>query len=219
MLELKQEYIEDFINYPVGMAGKSILCRNILLFHFVTTIPTAIFGSASGVTKIILLPLWIILSLWGFSLYAGAGIDKKVISYYLYIGCSSVFFSMVLLLAAYKVYLMISTVSPAIIICMIVAHIVIAVLISKRILHNIKNGAYTMSVSSKPNNNMVLIIGIWALLVVARVFLGHFKNEQEIYVSLLTFLLVFYSYILLYGINFIFRYYFMRMLMARPVTM
>lgn len=187
---IEKENVEPFLINNSGISEKKSI-QNFLTFILLICIPTALFGKYAEITKLIMLPIVIIMSLWGIYLIRQA--DKKRTECYLFFGISCVFLPLSLLLAAYKLALT-EFIVPKIYILLISALFLIGntldILITLRL---IKKGYFENRKTYKGLSQLSLTFGILGLLI-ARLTGKNTDQETAVSVVVACFLILGFLY-------------------------
>ncbi|MCX7745460.1 MAG: hypothetical protein N2645_01020 [Clostridia bacterium] len=194
--------IQGYINFESNIPKKTGLL-SFLWIMFIVCIPSAVFGVYSNITKIVMLPLVIIMSLW--IIYLLIKTDTKKIQFIFFLGVFSVFISLSFLVAAYKIAATETRVSLTCVILTIVTYVIANFICVFNTLRLIKNGHFKEK--RKVENPMGIIFAAGLLgLSLGRVLLG--KTSQDTVVAILVIGLIFLGFLFSIGTHNFIKFYF-----------
>lgn len=205
---IKEEDIQSYINYESNVPKRKGLW-SFLWTMLIVCVPTAIFGTNSDITKVVLLPLVIILSFW--IIYLLIKTETKKIQFVFFLGVYSVFISISFLIAAYKIAVTEMRVSMVYVLIIIMIYITTNMLGILNTLRLIKKGYFTGQ--RKTENSMGVIFAASFLgLGIGKMLIG--KINQDTVVAILVILLIFLGFLFSTGSHNFIKYYFAKKLMV-----
>lgn len=198
---MNEAKIESYINMESNVQKK----KGLLSFWWImiiVCIPSAIFGEYADITKYIVLPLVVIMSLW--IIYLLINTDSKKIQYILFLGIFSVFISISFLIAAYKIAVTETSVSFIYVFILILAYILSNIMGIVNTLRLIERGYFLTQ--RKMENPMGIIFAAGLLgLGIGRTLLGN--TSQDIVVTVLVVGLIFLGFLFSMGSHNLLKYY------------
>lgn len=201
---IEKENVQGYIDFEPNVPKKNGLL-GFGWIMLIVCIPSALFGVYAEITKIIMLPLVIIMSLW--IIYLLIKTDTKRLQYILFLGVASVFISVSFLIAAYKIASTVMRVSTAYILLIVLAFIIANVLGIFNTIRLIKKGHFKVK---KNNGNPVVMIFAVGLLGLGsgKILIG--KISQDTAVAILVIGLMFLGFLISIGTHNFLKYYYAR---------
>lgn len=199
---IEKENIQGYVNFESNIPKKNGLL-SFLWIMFIVCVPSAAYGAYSDITKIVMLPLVIIMSLW--IVYLLIKTDTKIIQFIFFLGVFSVFISVSFLIAAYKIAATEMRVPEAYVLLTIVAYVIANFIGILNTLRLIRNGHF--KVKRKIENPMGIIFAAGLLgLGIGRVLLG--KISKDTVVAILVIGLMFLGFLFSIGTHNFLKYYY-----------
>jgi len=202
-MNVDHEKVMNYINYETGVPMKKTLQSSLIMFCMVG-IPSSLFGAYSNITRLVLLPLVIVLSFW--ALYLMVNTESKKDQFILFLGAFSLLTSLLFMIAAYKYALTIYKVTLFNILLIIALYIITNILNIFNVERLIKKGYY----KKKGKNENLL-----ALFIAMSVFglsMGRMLNNasHEIVITILVSLLLFLAFLFTTGTHNFLKYYYIK---------
>lgn len=200
-MEIKRDDIKYFIHRELVYPEKEIV-RSSLIVMLIVCIPTAIFGAYSNITKIFMLPIILLFSIWAVLLLRKA-IDRSMFD--LFSGLLTFFLSVSLLIGAYKEFsssgqdisLRMIFFTLSLYLMCIILNITIAIQL-------IKKGYYKQDRKRKINVPLCVGLSTFVGISFGRTLLGSLDQKVD---HLGTIILLIASFFLAFGTSNILRYY------------
>jgi hypothetical protein len=204
LIMIEKENVENYIKVESNIPMRKGLL-SFLWIMLIVCVPSAIFGVYADVTKLIMLPLVLIISLW--LIYLLIDTDNKKMQLTLFLGILSVFISVSFLIAAYKVASTEIKVPPSYVLLAITFYLIANIVSVLNTIRLIKNGYY--NVQRKIENPMGIIFAAGVLgLGIGGVLIK--KMDQVSVVAILVVGLIFLSFLFCIGIHNLLKYHFLK---------
>jgi len=178
---------------------------SFLWVMLVVCIPSAIFGVYSNITRIVMLPLVIIMSLW--IVYLLLKTDTKKSQFVFFLGVFSVFISVSFLVAAYKIVATEIRISGIHILLIILAYVIVNILSIFNTLRLIKKRRFKVKGKNENLIGMIFASGLLGLSI-GKVLMR--KINQNTSVAILVIGLVFIGFLFSTGTNNFIKYYYIK---------
>jgi hypothetical protein len=204
MTKYKIENIEDYLQliHPILMKGYLWTC---LIMMNIIGMPTIFVGSASVIIKVMLIPI-IILNIWIIILLLN--VEKWQCLYILFIGVYSTIMSILLIMTAYRFYMLNSKANEILFLSITIGGYILILLFGLRF-HSkaLKKGYYSFEYQRKFSKyGALMAITPGLSLIIGKTFLVG-VNDQDLIVLVISSILLFLAYIFELGINNIHKYY------------
>lgn len=200
-MNVNPDNIMDYINYDTGIPKEKTLQSSLIMFGMLG-IPCSLFGAYSNITRIILLPLIILLSLW--AIYMMISKKSKKCSFILFLGVFSFFTSILFMISSYKIALLAYNVSHINIFQVILLYIVSAVLNILNVIRLIQKRYY--SSKDKKGNLMPLFMATSILGLSMGKMIKDVKTE--VIIAIMVSMMLFMSFMALTGTHNFLKYYY-----------
>lgn len=204
MIEIKN--LQGYINIESAIPQKKGLL-SFLYLMLIICVPTSIFGIYSNVTKIIMLPITVVMILW--VLYLLIKKQKSKSQFILFQAIFSTFISLSLLIAAYKIASSELQVPIKLVVLIFLIYIIIILSGMLYTLRLIENGYFV--VERKSENPMGVIVTSGFLgLGLGRILM--FKTSEDTAVLVLILGIIFLGFLFSIGTHNYIKYYFIKKL-------
>ena len=200
-MEIRNNDILSYVNTESNVPKKNSLWGSMTVMLMVC-IPSAIFGVYANITKVTLLSMVVVFSIWIFYLLVNT--ENKKNQYILFLGIFSGFISLSYMLAAYKVASSAMNVSSFYIIITLIVYLLTNIVSILNVTRLIKKGYY--NVQRKTENPMGIIFAMSILgLGAGRAMVGNVN--QDVAVTILVTCLIFMGFLHSIGTHNILKYY------------
>ena len=201
---IENEKIRAYIEFNSNSPKRTELL-SFLWGMFIVSIPAGYFGIHAEITKIIILPPVIILTVWIVYLFIKNGGNKT--QYVLFMGSYIAFFSMSLLLCAYKIASTVIEVSKEYVVILIVAYIANIIIYMLNLKRLIKKGYFITKKNDISQLGVSIVAGVFGLGIGKTMF----NNiGQDKVVEILVILLIFMGFFFSYGVSHFLKYYYLK---------
>ena len=200
MKELNNTDVKAYIRFESLNVSKRRILFSHIMINGLVSIPTALFGVYSNITKILIIPIIVLVAIWAVNL--AFGIERKQKEFILFLGCNSLILSMTCLLAIYKILSTIIEVSTMAIIGVIVFYIIGLIINNLNVLRLIKKGYY----HKNSNSGSAVLIFPFAIfgLGIGKAMIGNIGQNGA--VILIAFCLMFFAVVCMVGTHNLLKY-------------
>lgn len=201
---IKKENIRLYLDFETNIPKKSGLL-SLLLIMMIVCVPASFFGVYSTVTKIVMLPLVMIMSIWIICLLVKT--DTERLYYNLFQGIFSLFMSVSFLVLAYKIVAARINISETYIVLILILYVIMNLLNIFNTLRLIRKGYFNVKRKTKNPTGLIFAASLFGL-VTGRVLIGGIRKETAAIILIIG--LIFFGFLFSIGSNNLLKYYFAR---------
>lgn len=199
-----EENIKNYVKFDSNIPKKKGLLSFIWLI-LIICIPTGIFGAYASITKYIILPLLAIIVLW--AIYLLINTEQKKIQFILFLGVSSIFISISLLLATYKIVTIETEILLSHILVIMSIYVLLNITNILNTLRLIKNGYFNVCKKSRNHLNIIFGAGLFGL-VGGRILFTDVTQDMAVVVIAIIF--IFLAFLFSTGTHNLLKYFFIK---------
>ncbi|MDQ2088150.1 hypothetical protein RBH29_17125 [Herbivorax sp. ANBcel31] len=198
-----EENIKSYVKFDSNIPKKKGLLSFIWLI-LIICIPTGIFGAYASITKNIILPLLTIIVLW--AIYLLINTEQKN-QFILFLGVSSIFISISLLIATYKIVTIETEILLSHILIIMIIYVLLNITNTLNTLRLIKNGYFNVRKKSKNHLSIIFGAGLFGL-VVGRILFTDLTQDTAVVVIAIIF--IFLAFLFSTGTHNLLKYFFIK---------